>query len=470
MTSGNKHTLEALLVCRYAGCRNGVYKDARILPCLNRTCSEHIEAMRIVNNDRGADDEVEDDFVLLKEHNIRNKPTRVATHIRCYFCAETHECVGEYPRDPTVDHLLQNANFGDQHTAAKSKWREVTSTMARIGAVYQSADVFVHDYFRKVEERIENWRQQLTNDKESGHLLCDLLIDDVSEFSATCLTRLRASESTTKYELARVQAHLASLQATNDAQRFEYDMQTLNGNESKWSNIQVKCRSILADLEAVEFEVREKLLADEWVEFERDVNGGRLERVNSSTAIDSLALGTLKNKRDLLKLCAERQAPGVQHRHPHLTLLYRASRDGFAAKHFHAACDDAMRTLTIIRTKPSDGGEGYIFGGYTEQTWKYDPLKSSFKQDAKAFVFSLKNKSNVPLVMPCCSHTAIYCQPNMGPTFFDAFSITDMYCYSILGIHFVQQMVKYNSPDSVKTSLAGEQKFEPAEIEVFQVK
>ena len=463
-------TLERVLACRYPGCRNGVYKDARILPCLNRTCSEHIEAMRIVNNDCGADEEVENDFVLLKGLSISNnkEPTRAPTQIRCYFCAETHECLGEYPRDLIIDHLFHNVNFGDQHTAAKSKWREVTSTMARLGAVCQSADVFVHDYFRQVEERINTWRQHLTNDNDNGHLLCEELIRDVRVLSATCLTRLQASESATNCELARVQTFSASLQAANDAERYEYDLQTLNGNDAKWSNIQVKCRSILPDLEAVEFEVREKLLAEEWVEFECDANGGRLERVNSSTAIDSLALGTLKNKCDLLKLCAERQASGFQHRHSHLTLLYRASRDGFAAKHFHAACDDAKRTLTIIRTKPSNGGEGYIFGGYTEQTWKSNPRHFVSKRDPKAFIFSLTNQSNRPLIMPSSSHFAISCEPNDGPSFAEAITISENLCFSTLGLHYGKTLFKFNSPES-RTFLAGKEYFEPAEIEVFLV-
>ena len=44
-------------------------------------------------------------------------------------------------------------------------------------------------------------------------------------------------------------------------------------------------------------------------------------------------------------------------------LLYRASRDGWAAGDFHAVCDNRAPTLTVVKS-----GD-YTFGGYTEQFW-----------------------------------------------------------------------------------------------------
>ena len=45
-------------------------------------------------------------------------------------------------------------------------------------------------------------------------------------------------------------------------------------------------------------------------------------------------------------------------------LLYRASRDGWAASIFHSCCDNKGPTVTVIKSG------NYIFGGYTEQEWK----------------------------------------------------------------------------------------------------
>ena len=44
-------------------------------------------------------------------------------------------------------------------------------------------------------------------------------------------------------------------------------------------------------------------------------------------------------------------------------LLFRASRDGFAADSFHSKCDDKGPTLTVVRSGSC------IFGGFTEAPW-----------------------------------------------------------------------------------------------------
>ena len=44
-------------------------------------------------------------------------------------------------------------------------------------------------------------------------------------------------------------------------------------------------------------------------------------------------------------------------------LLYRASRNGWAASDFHSCCDNKGPTVTVIKSG------NYIFGGYTDQSW-----------------------------------------------------------------------------------------------------
>ena len=44
-------------------------------------------------------------------------------------------------------------------------------------------------------------------------------------------------------------------------------------------------------------------------------------------------------------------------------LLYRASRNGWAASNFHSCCDNKGPTVTVVKSG------NYIFGGYTEQHW-----------------------------------------------------------------------------------------------------
>jgi len=45
-------------------------------------------------------------------------------------------------------------------------------------------------------------------------------------------------------------------------------------------------------------------------------------------------------------------------------LLYRASRNGWAASNFHSCCDNKGPTVTVIKSG------NYIFGGYTDQSWE----------------------------------------------------------------------------------------------------
>ena len=52
-------------------------------------------------------------------------------------------------------------------------------------------------------------------------------------------------------------------------------------------------------------------------------------------------------------------------------LLYRASRDGWAASNFHYYCDNKGPTVTVIKSG------NYIFGGYTEQPWQSSSKRPS---------------------------------------------------------------------------------------------
>ena len=48
-----------------------------------------------------------------------------------------------------------------------------------------------------------------------------------------------------------------------------------------------------------------------------------------------------------------------------VTLLYRGSRDGFAANDFHSKCNGKGATVTIVL---SDGFK-HVFGGFTNVAW-----------------------------------------------------------------------------------------------------
>ena len=82
----------------------------------------------------------------------------------------------------------------------------------------------------------------------------------------------------------------------------------------------------------------------------------------------------------------------------------------FFKKAFHNKCDYFSKTLTIVKSGSN------IFGGYTEQTWDSN---SVFKKDINAFLFSLKNTLNTPVVMRASNQTSnqIFATPSYGPSF-----------------------------------------------------
>ena len=72
-------------------------------------------------------------------------------------------------------------------------------------------------------------------------------------------------------------------------------------------------------------------------------------------------------------------------------LIYRASRDGFAASSFHSKCDNFSNTVTIIKTISNS-----VFGGFTSAQWTSD---WGYIYDANAFIFIL-NKERFNVNMP----------------------------------------------------------------------
>ena len=46
-------------------------------------------------------------------------------------------------------------------------------------------------------------------------------------------------------------------------------------------------------------------------------------------------------------------------------LCYRASVDGWEGEDFHRKCDDVGSTVTLVKCGSN------VFGGYTDQNWKY---------------------------------------------------------------------------------------------------
>ena len=146
-------------------------------------------------------------------------------------------------------------------------------------------------------------------------------------------------------------------------------------------------------------------------------------------------------------------------------LLYRASRDSFISYKFHAKCDGKRNTLTVIKSS-----NGNIFGGYTEVAWSQN---EHFGHDENAFIFSLVNKDNRPILMKCTNpENAIFCRKGRGPTFgtsdilISNRSNTNERSVSNLGWAYKHPIYARSSTEA-REFLAGSNQFKTLEVEVF---
>ena len=146
-------------------------------------------------------------------------------------------------------------------------------------------------------------------------------------------------------------------------------------------------------------------------------------------------------------------------------LIFRASRDGFAAAKFHQFCDNQPNNYIVIKST-----NGNVFGGFTPLNWNGNGV---WKVDGNSFIFSLRNGDNTP--MKILNHTGQYsigCHSSYGPRFGGA----DLYIsdnsnanqssYSNLGHSYKHPTYAYESNES-KNFLAGSFNFKVSEIEVF---
>ncbi len=112
-----------------------------------------------------------------------------------------------------------------------------------------------------------------------------------------------------------------------------------------------------------------------------------------------------------------------------LKLIYKASEHNYTAESFHEYCDDQGPTLVVIRSI-----DGWIFGGFTTQSWKatgmlfsfIDNVIEQYKYDVDAFIFTLKNPhSTLPTHFKIKSpkEYAIICSAEYGPLFTSAIYI-----------------------------------------------
>jgi len=153
---------------------------------------------------------------------------------------------------------------------------------------------------------------------------------------------------------------------------------------------------------------------------------------------------------------------------PDLTLLYRASHDGWNSSDFHAKCDNKGETLTLVKCT-----DGYVFGGYASVSWKSG--SGSSQSAPGSFLFSLHGPSREgPVKLHLKDPNdgcAMRCHSSFGPTFGEA---SDFHLSSNANNctgSGTRLGKTYHLPDgqSPDTFFTGQFNFQAAEVEVFSV-
>ena len=432
-------SMKDLLVCKFKGCKR-VFEDARILPCGKRTCAIHIEEMR------------------LKNDTVSNsKSTKV---IMCNFCQKIHNCPddgAEFPVDEYVPQLL-SMSYSCEHDAAKKSFTAVSQLLERLTKLDQKS--YVLDYFERVEADIQQ-EKEVNIQKLIDYY--QTLVNDVHERRAECLRNLEQATNNTTLEAIKRALIEHRDRLNND--NLNFVLKTLDGDEVKWRLIQSECGDLLQKVRSLDQELKETIVGAQRTEFRASTMSAKLEHICghlSGKTIDSTIVFTDKMAGELVELC---KLSGKQQ----FKLLYRATRDGFAASSFHARCDNQVSTLTIVRSI-----EGFIFGAFASVAWD---STSGDKADPNAFIFSLVNRYAKPqlIAVQDDDKSAIYCDAAYGPTFGDGHDIciednsnTTYESYTYLGISYDFKLFDYDS-DEAQGFLAGSYNFQTSEIEVFQL-
>ena len=137
-----------------------------------------------------------------------------------------------------------------------------------------------------------------------------------------------------------------------------------------------------------------------------------------------------------------------------LTLLFRASRDGYSSSNFHSKCDGKVNTLILVETT-----NRRRFGGYTECQWDQN---NSYKPGPYSFIFSFDNKK---IYYSKNGSSSIYGYSDRGPAFGGGH---DFYiCNGCNSSNSSENMGNCYENDGKKYPLTGSNNFLVSDYEVY---
>jgi hypothetical protein len=408
-----------------------IFQDPIELPCSHNLCKQHLVEKDVVKQNR----------------------------ITCLECKQDFEVVdNDFKLNNFLKQLLDDRDYlSDEEFSLKKRIQDSIQTFFQMYEQFTlnktRIDLDVHEHFQEIRFKLDEHREEFKQK-----------IDDIY---------MKMIEKTKTFEAVYLKSLAENLNASLKSFETKSLERSLKETEETFRNPHLLIDSIRYMQRKQEEDIVElKLKLNEQGQVKDILFKMNEFKPNFSFSQDSFGLLCLNEYSidpfksqiftgrqlfDLIKFCEF--SPKDK-----WTLLYRGTRDGFGSKDFHSKCDGHSNTLTIVKAH----GTSYIFGGFTSINWN-----SSFlhKTNPSAFLFSLTNKDNRPSKMrQINTQYSIYCNSGYGPTFGGGPDLyicnsanTTASSYSKLGHSY-----QHPQPSEGKSYLAGSQKFQLSEIEVFK--
>jgi hypothetical protein len=419
-----------------------IFRDPIVLPCGHTLCKEHLRACTTI------------DCLPCKREFINLNENSFVTNI-------------------VVANLVKDENFlsQDEHDCKQTIIELFSSFEQCLDELSQTQSGFELEFF----EHFQEIRRCIDIHRENAHF--QRFKSKIDEISLSMIDRTHVFEkryfaslnNVLKQQIQPIQ--IGSIDVEEETKKLNEFLRQSNITLDSIKAIHDKQAVNVSDLKLKLDEIaalKDHLKSNQFVPsltFKGENDFGVLILNEYKCNLSKSVILSQRQSFELLNLC--QFSPDIE-----WTLLYRASQDGFEAKHFHSKCDSHCRTLTIFKSAEP---HSFIFGGYTECTWGAT-RKSSETKDTNAFIFSLTNRDGQPCrikVSKEWSSMSIDCHAACGPSF----GIGDIYIcdranengnsYSDLGYAYKHPRYAHKSR-AAREFLAGAHKFQLSEIEVYQ--
>ena len=427
--------MDSMSICKIKEC-NKFFQEPVQLPCKNNICKCHI---------------------------VKNESNK----FDCELCSSEHEIPdGGFALNSELNNMINlSLHLNDKEKDLQELIKMFESNMIEFNLINKYPENYIVSCVANIRNKIDIEKESLISKIES---ISNAMKSKLKSFEEECLSNLEKNMIIINEKYAK---HLENL--TKECSQLKEETRTPKMSLSKLDDLTSNVNKLYKDNQDKLIEYKNNLQMGKRLvfnpknfEFTSEMFGEFLmdeaESLCVRSALNSRILNAEQSK-NLINLCGFSS-------NDRFKLIYRATKDGFAAKDFHRRCDNISRTLTIIKIKDKPN----IFGGFTEVSW--DSCRT-FAKDDKAFIFSLVNQENKPIkinVDRSKSSTSIYCYSSCGPTFGDgdfcieSNSNNSCTSSSCLGNTYVHPNYEPDSEQAMNF-LAGSNKFLTREIEVFQL-